>query len=141
MAALTGAALLAGCASAVPIPIGAPPGPITQQPVTQAPPPTRPAPPPISTTIRQPPVLAGPGFEDVTGAHAAALIRMFGQPQLDVREGDVRKLQFSGEACVLDVFLYLIRERSEPEATWFEARRKSDGLEVDRAKCIAALRR
>lgn len=139
LTALSGAVLLAGCASAVPIPMGAPPV-APPRPAAQVPP-TRPAPPPISATVRQPPILAGPGFEDVTGAHAAALIRMFGQPQLDVREGDVRKLQFSGEACVLDVFLYPIRERTEPEATWFEARRKSDGLEVDRAKCIAALRR
>jgi hypothetical protein len=139
LAALAGALLLAGCASEVAIPTS--PAPVAvPQPAAHVPP-TRPAPPPISTAMRQPPILSGPGFEDVTGEHAAALIRMFGQPQLDVREGDMRKLQFAGEACVLDVFLYPIRDRSEPEATWFEARRKSDGLEVDRAKCIAALRR
>ena len=139
--ALAAAVLLAGCASEVAIPTGAPP--VTAQPLPAPPvvPPTRPTPPPISTTMRQPPILSGPGFDDVTGESAGSLIRLFGQPQLDVRESDVRKLQFSGEACVLDVFLYPIRERSEPEATWVEARRKSDGLEVDRAACIRALRR
>ena len=81
------------------------------------------------------------GLDGVIGAHAAALVRLFGQPQLDVREGDVRKMQFAGEACVLDVFLYPLRERGEPEATWVEARRRSDGLDVNRASCVAALKR
>ena len=81
------------------------------------------------------------GLDGVIGAHAAALTRLFGQPQLDVREGDVRKMQFAGEACVLDVFLYPLRARAEPEATWVEARRRSDGLDVNRASCVAALKR
>ncbi len=81
------------------------------------------------------------GLDAVIGARAAALIRLFGQPQLDVREGDMRKLQFAGEACVLDVFLYPLHDRAEPEATWVEARRRSDGLDVNRASCVAALRR
>jgi hypothetical protein len=81
------------------------------------------------------------GLERVIGAHAAQLVRQFGQPQLDVREGDVRKMQFAGESCVLDVFLYPLRENAEPEATWVEARRRSDGLDVNRAACVSALRR
>ena len=48
---------------------------------------------------------------------AAALVRYFGQPRLDVAEGDMRKLQFAGEACVLDVFLYPLRPGAEPVAT------------------------
>jgi len=58
-----------------------------------------------------------------------------------VREGDMRKLQFAGRACVLDVFLYPLREGAEPVATWAEARRASDGQEVDRAACVQALGR
>ena len=53
----------------------------------------------------------------------------------------MRKLQFSGQACVLDVFLYPLRPGAEPVATYVDARRPSDGVEVDRAACVAALRR
>lgn len=81
------------------------------------------------------------GLERVIGANAGTLTRLFGRPQLDVREGDVRKMQFAGEACVMDVFLYPLREGAEPEATWVEARRRSDGLDVNRAACVAALKR
>ena len=55
-------------------------------------------------------------------------------------EGDARKLQFSGTACILDVFLYPGAPGREPQATYVEARRGSDGKDVDRASCVAALR-
>src|SRR6478609_4151899 len=95
------AAVLAGCASAIPPPVAAPP----PRPVTQrtAPPPTRPAAPPPAT-FRAPVVQHIPGLENILQQPAAALVRQFGQPRLDVREGDMRKLQFTGTACVLDVF-------------------------------------
>lgn len=72
---------------------------------------------------------------------AATLIQEFGPPRLDVHEGDMRKLQFAGEACVLDVYLYPLRPGGEPVATYLDARRPSDGLDVDRAACVAALAR
>ncbi len=53
----------------------------------------------------------------------------------------MRKLQFAGRSCVLDIFLYPLREGEEPVATWVEARRSSDGQEVDRASCVSSLRR
>jgi hypothetical protein len=82
-----------------------------------------------------------PGLEGVIGADTAALERSFGTPRLDVWEGDARKLQFSGEACVLDVYLYPPRAGAEPTATYVDARRASDGLDVDRAACVAALKK
>lgn len=82
-----------------------------------------------------------PGLESVIGKGATALANMFGPPRLEVKEGDVRKLQFSGQACVLDVYLYPLSQGAEPSATYVNARRASDGLEVDRAACVAALRR
>ena len=72
---------------------------------------------------------------------AGTLIREFGTPRLDVREGDMRKLQFAGEACVLDVYLYPLHAGEEPVATYVDARRASDSLDVDRGACIAALAR
>ena len=128
--------LLAGCAT-IPQPAGPPPP--ERPPADRAPPPARPAPPPPA--FRAPDVLRGPGLASVVEQDAAALTRLFGAPRIDLAEGDMRKLQFSGEACVLDVFLYPLRAGAEPVATHVEARRRSDGQEVDRASCVAALRR
>lgn len=81
-----------------------------------------------------------PGLEGVIGATAADLSRQFGTARLDVWEGDARKLQFSGTPCVLDVFLYPSAQGREPQATYVDARR-ADGQDVDRAACVAALKR
>jgi hypothetical protein len=95
--------------------------------------PVRRAPPP-------PQVQVLPGLQGVIGATGPDLVRQFGQPRLDVLEGDARKLQYSGNACVLDIFLYPAAPGREPQATYVDARRASDAQEVDRAACIAALR-
>ena len=80
-----------------------------------------------------------PGLEAIIGNNAAGLARQLGEPRLDVIEGDARKLQFTGKACVLDVYLYPSRPGAEPTAAYVDARRESDGLDVDRAACVAAL--
>ena len=100
--------------------------PAVRQPVPQ------PAPPPHA--------LAAPGLEGVIGSGQAELARQFGAPRLEVWEGDARKLQFVGTACVLDVYLYPAAPGREPQASYIDARRASDGKDVDRAACIAALR-
>jgi hypothetical protein len=117
---------------------------------TPAPPQSVPAKPAIAASVpvrapvrRAPPkaqALIAPGLEGVIGATRDDLIRQFGAVRLDVWEGDARKLQFMGTACVLDVYLYPAAPGSEPEATYVDARRASDGQDVDRASCIAALR-
>ncbi|MDE8651721.1 hypothetical protein [Novosphingobium album (ex Liu et al. 2023)] len=81
-----------------------------------------------------------PGLEGVIGADQKELVRQFGQPRLNVWEGDARKLQFGAAACVLDIYLYPTTQSREPLATYLEARRASDGQEVDRAACVTALR-
>lgn len=109
-----------------------------------APPPTNPAASAVSGSaagFRAPKVMSLPGIEGLIGANAASLARQLGTPRLDVREGDARKLQFSGEPCVLDVWLYPLSPGAEPTATYVEARRASDGLDVDRVACIRALLR
>ena len=138
--------LIAGCAAVPPPPVAPrpqssqPAAPQVLRPRAQSPiPPTLPARPPRPDFLA-PEVLRAPGLEDVIRQDAANLVRRFGDPRLDTREGDMRKLQFSGRACVLDVFLYPLREGAEPVATWVEARRASDGQEVDRAACVQALR-
>lgn len=99
----------------------------------------------IRAPLRAPPprprVLAAPGLEGVIGASPDELTRQFGPARLDVWEGDARKLQFSGNACVLDVYLYPPAPGAPPEATYVDARRASDGQDVDRASCVSALKR
>ncbi len=110
---------------------------------------TRAAPPPPPPGLARPPVRTPPrgaqmhmipGLESVIGADAGELTRQFGAPRLDVWEGDARKLQFTGTACVLDVFLYPAAKGADPRATYADARRASDGKEVDKAACVAALK-
>ena len=73
------------------------------------------------------------------GATAQRLIAQFGAPDLDLREGPARKLQFLAPACVLDAYLYPSRAgRGEPVVTHVDAR-QPDGREMDRASCVAAL--
>lgn len=76
------------------------------------------------------------GLEAVMGKDANTLIRLFGQPRLDVVEVYGRKLQFSGKACILDAYLY--PDGRNEIVTHVDARR-SDGAEVDRVACVNAL--
>ena len=114
-----------------------------QRPVTSTrPPPQRPVQPaPSTATFIAPKVMNLPGLEGVIGRDATALANVFGSPRLEVKEGDAMKLQFSGAPCVLDIYLYPLQPGARPSATHVEARRASDGEDVDRAACVRALRR
>ena len=112
--------------------------PVSRRPAQHAP--ARLAPPPPAP-FRAPQVQQVPGVEGLIGQSAAGLVQQFGTPRLDVHEGDMRKLQFTGQACVLDVFLYPLQQGADPVATYVEARRASDGQDVDKATCVQALLR
>ncbi|RPF71438.1 hypothetical protein [Aurantiacibacter spongiae] len=127
-------ALVAAC---VPSPQQAPAPPERPRETVQIPP-TAPPPRP-RTGFRPPQINDVPGLSAIVRQNAATLRRRFGPPRLTVTEGDMRKLQFSGQACVLDVYLYPLSQGAEPVATWVEARRASDGAAVDRAACAQAL--
>jgi len=112
------------------------------------PPATKPAKPskgPVRQPVKAPPpkpeVHMVPGLEGVIGATVTELTRRFGTPRLDVWEGDARKLQFAGTPCILDVYLYPGAQGREPQATYVDARRASDGKDVDRAACVAGLKK
>lgn len=79
------------------------------------------------------------GLERVIGQDANGLVRLFGQPDADVREGNARKLQFQSQICVLDTYLYP-KGSSAPRVTYVDAR-QPDGRTIDRASCVAALTR
>lgn len=83
------------------------------------------------------------GLESVIGKDSAALIRLFGEPRLNIQEANGRKLQFSGTVCILDAYLYPPQGsggggNGTEIVTHVDARRR-DGAEVDRAACVNAL--
>lgn len=151
-AALALAVMLAGCGMERMRPVAAPPRKVAHpahppkrpvQPPKKAAHPANPPSPPRSLPPPPPRPEAQvqhlPGLETVIGADARTLLGEFGTPRLDVHEGDARKLQFGGAACVLDVYLYPPDKGGTPRATYVDARRASDGQDVDRAACVAAL--
>jgi hypothetical protein len=95
----------------------------------------RPPPPPRPT-----PTYSISGLEGVIGRTAKLLIDQFGKPELDMQEGDARKLQFAGPICVLDAYLYRRAGGGDPVVTYVDAR-QPDGRDFDRASCVAALSR
>ena len=133
--AIVPALALAGC-------VGSPRAVPVSTPRPSTPPPMAgPVAAPSSQGFIAPKIMRMPGLESIIGADRRRLIDQFGEPRLTVPEGDAMKLQFSGGACVLDVYLYPLRPGGEPTATSVEARRGSDGQDVDRAACVRALRR
>ncbi|WP_299322992.1 hypothetical protein [Parasphingopyxis sp.] len=92
----------------------------------------------IPATPSQP--MTATGLERVIGSNAAQLVRLFGEAVQDFRENDARKLQFTGDACVLDTYLYPENGNREPVVTYVDARNAA-GEDVDRAACVEALAR
>ncbi|QLC26102.1 hypothetical protein HFP57_14445 [Parasphingopyxis algicola] len=111
--AITGALAVAGCATTVP--------------------------PSVPTTTSRP-MTNTVGLERVIGRSATQLVSLFGDPAQDFREEGARKLQFAGDACVLDTYLYPERRGREPVVTYVDAR-NATGEDVDRAACVEALAR
>jgi hypothetical protein len=126
VAALTGAALLLSACVSGPAPSRA------QRPTTTG---MRPA----SNDHRSTPAPAAQAG-DLMGRDQAALIALFGNPRLTTQDGAATRLQFSGERCVLDAYLYARTQGAPPTVAHVDTR-TPDGADMDRAGCIAALRR
>lgn len=107
----------------------------TSEPVRQ------PARQPARQPVRQPEIQREVGFEGVIGSPAATLIKQLGTPRIDLVEGDARKLQFAGESCVLDIFLYPTTPGAEPVATQITARLRAGGAKADTGRCLAEILR
>jgi hypothetical protein len=127
------ATALAGCAG----------GGGVRKPATAARPSVRPAvaAKPRGSIVVVPEVMAGKGPDGVIGAPAAALTARFGQPRIDLAEGDARKLQFAGQSCVLDIYLYPLAAAAEPTATHVAARIRQGGALIDPGVCIREVER
>jgi hypothetical protein len=135
LAALGSIALLAACEPSTTRPASTPPPPKAPETALEIPPRA-----PEAMVRRSATVHMQPGLEGVIGATSAGLARLFGPPRLDVLEGDAHKLQFTGETCVLDVYLYPKTRGAEPEATYTEARNAATGRAMDSVACVNTLR-
>ncbi len=87
-----------------------------------------------------PPPMKEAGLGRVIGRTASQLIQLFGPADLDAHEGRARRLQFTGAACVLDIYLYPPEKGGEAEASYVDAR-TPQGEDIDRASCVSALSR
>ncbi|MEO1220092.1 MAG: hypothetical protein AAFY42_01905 [Pseudomonadota bacterium] len=119
------AALVAGCAPSL----------------REVPPTVSASPSPANADVPAPRILREEGLGSVIGKGASSLTQRFGRARLDLSEGDVRKLQFISQDCVLDVFLYPLERGSRPVATHVEARKRIGGGSADRAECIQDVER
>ena len=96
---------------------------VATEPATPAPAPATPAQP------RESGVLIG-----LTGNE---LVSRFGNPALQIREGNSFKIQFRGQLCVLDAFLYP-STGAQFRVTHVETRSRA-GTATNQADCIRAL--
>jgi hypothetical protein len=96
---------------------------------------TRPEPPsPIQTVQPQP---APRQATRLTGMNTHELTTHFGRPALQIQEGTSLKLQFRGNYCVLDAYLYP-GQGGALVVTHIDTRTPS-GADTDQATCISAL--
>jgi hypothetical protein len=99
----------------------------------------------IVPTPGMPPPAAGytpasrPEPTGVIGADARGLVRLFGEPRLDIRDPTARKLQFANPQCVLDAYLYPPALNREPVVTHVDAR-SGTGNDMDWNACVKLLR-
>lgn len=97
---------------------------------------TTPAPQPVAP-VR--PVEVKPQRGDLIGLTANELGARFGQPRIQVREGDGTKLQFATKSCILDAYIYPPSGGKGAARVTHVDTRTRDGRDTDRARCITAI--
>ena len=73
----------------------------------------------------------------LTGMTTDELIRLFGTPALQIREGESLKLQFRNAQCVLDAYLYP-GKTAALQVTHVDTRTRALG-DIDQAACVSSL--
>lgn len=76
----------------------------------------------------------------LVGLTPQELVGEFGTPALQIHEGSSLKLQFRGQSCVMDAYLYPSGSSAILKVTHVDTRLPS-GSDVDQATCVSALRR
>ena len=74
---------------------------------------------------------------EIIGRTADDLVRRFGTPALQVREGESLKLQFRSASCVLDAYLY--PSGNAPHRVTYVDTRTPSLADLDQAVCIDSL--
>lgn len=74
---------------------------------------------------------------EIIGMTAEDLVRRFGTPALQIREGDSLKLQFRSAQCVLDAYLY--PSGTAPYRVAYVDSRTAALADVDQAFCIRSM--
>jgi len=90
----------------------------------------RPAPGPITTPVERP-------SGALIGLTASELGQRFGKPDFQVREGSGTKLQWTGQGCVLDVYLYPPETGRGVERVTFADARRASGADIGVEACLA----
>jgi hypothetical protein len=88
-----------------------------------------------TTTVVPPPSEHTRGA--IMGMTADELVRRFGTPALQIREGNSLKLQFRSDQCVLDAYLY--PTGNAPYRVSYVDTRTRSLNEIDQAICVASL--
>jgi hypothetical protein len=95
--------------------------------------------PPETPAEIAPPAPVAPSVSgSLIGLTAGEAMARLGQPVLQVREGPGLKLQWRGQACVLDAYLYL--QGSVERITYVDTR-LANGSNTPQPACIASLAR
>lgn len=74
---------------------------------------------------------------EIIGQTAEELVRRFGRPALQVREGDSLKLQFRSAHCVLDAYLY--PSGNAPYRVTYVDTRTRALADMDQGQCIDSI--
>ena len=94
---------------------------------------------PVQTQQQQAPPPAPANVRGhLIGLTAEELVQRFGNPALQIREGNSWKLQFRSRSCVLDAYLYPgASGQTAYRVTYVEARTPSLGA-IGQAECISS---
>ena len=76
----------------------------------------------------------------LVGLTPQELVGEFGTPALQIHEGTSLKLQFRGQSCVMDAYLYPSGTGGILKVTHVDTRLPS-GSDIDQAACVSELRR
>lgn len=87
--------------------------------------------------LAQPPPPSEHTSGAIIGMTADELVRRFGTPALQIREGTSLKLQFRSSLCVLDAYLY--PTGNAPHRVTYVDTRTRSLASIDQALCIRSL--
>ena len=98
-----------------------------------------PTPEPVKPAVTVPEKTEDHDHSTLDGMTANELGQHFGQPRLQIREGDGTKLQFASSSCVLDAYLYPNPSGAGvPRVTHVDTR-NFQGNPVNEQNCIASI--